>query len=210
MIKQILMSLMLFLSGSGMVQAANEDKVSPWKIEADLGQAYYSGAANRDGTTALGRLSFGRDLFFTPIGTLGLEIGVQSGNTMRLKTSKEAINALGGVPIEVQMKPMLDVLIDFQSKQFNQLPLNLWLKGGIAHRSLRVDRESINDILGYSPEFQVGVGYRINQRVQLNIGYQMILGKAPHLNVNFESEMGTLAHLPLKQAVLIGISYHLM
>lgn len=210
MIKQALVSVMLFLSGLGMVQAANESKVTPWNIEADLGQAYYSGAANREGTTAFGRLSFGRDLFFTSVGTLGLEIGVQSGNTMRLKTSKEVINALGGVPIEVQMKPMLDVLIDFQSKQLNQLPLNLWLKGGIAHRSLRVDRESVNDILGYSPEFQAGISYRISQRVQLRMGYQMILGKGPHLNVNSELETGVLAHLPLQQAVLIGISYYLM
>ncbi len=204
------MSLMLFLSGSGMVQAANEGKVSPWKIEADLGQAYYSGAANRDGNTALGRLSFGRDLFFTPIGTLGLEIGVQSGNTMRLNMSKEVVNALGGVPIDVQIKPTLDVLIDFQSKQLNPLPLNLWLKGGIAYRSLRVDRESINDILGYSPEFQAGIGYRINTQTTLNLGYQMILGKTPHLSINTELETGVLTHILLQQAILMGISYHFM
>jgi hypothetical protein len=114
-----------------------------------------------------------------------------------------------GVPIEAEIKPALDMLISFQSKPLNYSPTNLWFKGGVIHRALRVDRESINNVSKYSMELQAGLGYRINEQTSLHVGYQLIEGKMPYLTINPELEVGFLTNgLPKQQAILIGISYH--
>jgi hypothetical protein len=202
----ILLSLMGFTT---MAYSSSENTTKSWMLNAGFGMAHYSSALNHDGQVAVGRFSLGRSLFHIPFGQIGIEAGVQSGNTMRLDFPNEDINALGGVPIEIQVKPTLDALIGFDTKPIGDTLINAWFKGGGAYRALRVDRDSVNDINQFSPELQVGIGYAISKRASLNLGYQVIWGSQPELKINSYTETGTLYNIALQQAVLLGFSYHM-
>lgn len=204
---KISMVLLALMSVTNLTYALNDNTDASWMVQSSLGMAYYSNATNLEGRTAIGRLSLGRSLFHMPYGQLGIEVGVQSGNTMHLDFSKESIDVLGGVPIEAQMKPMLDILLGFNTKSLGNSPFSAWLKGGMAYRTLQVDRESVNGVSDYSPEIQVGVGYTINERASINLGYQIIWGKQPLLRIDKGSETGVLSSMPTQSAVMIGFSY---
>lgn len=208
--KKITLLAMTLMGIMGATHATDERDLSPWKVGVDFGMSFYSNTMNIDGRIATGRFNLGRTLFYIPFGQVGLELGIQSGNTMRLNFSKESVEALGGVPIEVQVKPILDLLVDFQTKPINNTPLNLWIKGGTAYRTAQLDRESVNDSSRFSPELQVGMGYFINERTSLNLGYQAIWGKKPQLVINPQTETGVFRYIPMQQAVFLGLSYHFM
>jgi hypothetical protein len=208
--KKITMILLTLIGFTNLAHSSNENTINPWMVNAALGMTYYSSAMSHDGQVAMGRFSLGRSLFHLPFGQIDIEAGIQSGNTLLLDFPKEEINILGGVPIEIQVKPILDALIGFGTKPMGNAPINAWFKGGIAYRTLQADRESVNDINQFSPEIQVGVGYAINKCTSLNLGYQTILGKQPKLEINTQNETGSLHNIPLQQAVLLSVSYHFM
>lgn len=113
---------------------------------------------------------------------------------------------LGGVPIEAEIKPMLDVLIGVKTEPLGYIPVFTWLKGGMAYRQLRTDRIEVNSLNELTPEIQIGLGYRINEQTTFNIGYQTIWGKNPELTVDSNNETGLLRYIPKQQAILMGIT----
>ena len=123
---------------------------------------------------------------------------------------KESIETLGGVPLEVTIKPLIDVLISFKTEPVTSYPIVTWLKGGVAYRQLQLDHESVNDLNEFSLEIQVGFGYRINEQATFNIGYQAILGKQTIISVDAQTETGVLRYLPAQHAILIGFSFGFM
>lgn len=207
--KKTMIALFSLMSLSGLAHA-DKDILSntPWSLEAAFGMSYYSDITLHDGQTALGRLSIGHALLTKPSWQLNLETGIQSGNTMRLDLPKESIDAMGGVPIQATMKPLLDVLLGFNAEPLDNFPLRLWLKGGAAYRSLQLDRTSVADLAGFAPEMQAGISYPINEQTFFNIGYQRIWGKKPELTINTLTETGTLHNIPSQQAVMLGFTFN--
>jgi hypothetical protein len=208
--KKIIMVLLSLVSMSGLTYALNESELNPWTMEASFGMVTYPNMMNDDGQTAIGRLSLGHMLLTKPSWQAGIEAGIQSGNTMRLNLPKESIDTLGGVPLEVKIKPLLDVLVSFKTEPLTSFPIVAWLKGGAAYRQLQLDHESVNDLNEFSPEIQMGFGYRINELATFNIGYQIIWSKQTMLNVNPQAETGVLHYIPTQQSLLIGFSFNFL
>lgn len=208
--KQKIIMAFILLKMTSLTYAYNETNLNPWTVDAALGMGFYSGMTNHETQTAVGRLSFGHALVTKPYWQAGIEAGIQSGSTQHLALPKESIDVLGGVAIEAEMKPLLDVLIGLKMEPMTSLSIVAWLKGGVAYRQLQVDHNEVNHLTGFSPEIQVGLGYRINEHSTFNIGYQNIWGKKPELTVNPQTETGILRNIPAQQAVLIGFSYNFL
>lgn len=175
-------------------------------LNAAFGYANFANAMNQDGKAAAGRLSLGGTIFREKYG-LGIEGGIQTGNIMHLKFSKEELFALGGVPLEVQIKPLLDLLLSLQVK-INDDSLFGIIKGGMAYRQMQVDEQAVNDLSSFSPEIQAGIGYQIGEQLFVNLIYQHVFGKAPTLTVDSLNETGILANIPAQQAIMLGVSWH--
>ncbi len=94
------------------------------------------------------------------------------------------------MPIEVTVKPLLDVLAGLNLKPSSNVPMNLWLKEELAYRMMQADREEINDLFHISPELQVGIGYEISKQNTINFGYQILWGKKSELEVNLQNKTG--------------------
>lgn len=178
----------------------------PWYLTASIGMQSVQYAQKGHGETAAGRLAF----HYMPIRYLGLELGIQSGNTMRFIANKETIDILGGVGIEGQIKPIIDVLLTAQSPTLSpSFPLYASAKAGMAYRQLQMDRESLNDISQTKPEFQVGLGYRLNPHLDISVMYQYMVGANPKIHADPLTESGLVSHIPAQQAVFLGLTYNL-
>jgi hypothetical protein len=204
--QKIIMGLIL-LNMTSLTYAYKETNLNPWTVDAAFGMGFYSGMINHKAQTAIGRLSFGHALITKPDWQASIEAGIQSGSTEHLALPQESIDVLGGVPIEAEMKPLLDVLMGLKTQPMTGLPIVVWLKGGVSYRQLQIDHLEVNHLTGFSPEIQVGLGYRINEHTTFNMGYQRIWGKQSELTVNPQTETGILRYIPAQQAVLIGFSY---
>lgn len=198
------------MSLTSLTHAYNEANFNPWTTDVAFGMTRFSDRSQQASDTAVARLSIGRMLVTKPYWQAGIETGIQSGDTQILSLPKEAIDVLGGVPIEAKIKPFLDVLLSFKTEPLGTTPMVAWFKGGAAYRQLQVDRNSVNNLNGFSPEIQVGLGYRVNEQVTFNVGYQRIFGGQPTLYVDPLTETGQLRTLPGQQAILIGFSFQFM
>jgi len=90
-------------------------------ISGSMGATNFQQAYANDGQSILGRLSLNGQYELTESLNLGLEIGVQNGNTMRLNISKPTLDMLGGEPVTVTIKPLFDTLVTLKVK-----PLTAW------------------------------------------------------------------------------------
>lgn len=199
--------LLLVILLSRLSYAYNDDETNPWTIDTAFGLSHFDNVNRNDGNTGVGRLALNYALWTDPFYQLSLETGIQSGNTMRLVLPKEAIESLGGVPIEAKIKPLLDGLIVVKTKPLGSLPILAWLKGGMVYRQLQVDSRAVNDNQEWTPELQAGLGYRITEQTIINLGVQYIVGKAPTITVNPLTESGVLSNIPTQTAILLGVSF---
>lgn len=202
-ISKVFFSMWLVLPGLVMALPT-----SPLYLGAYGGYGASSGAYNEDGQFAQGRLALG---FTTPVKNVGLgaEIGIQSGNTMRLNASSSLLNSTGGLPIQVTLKPLVDLLgaVDFMPS--NTVPVHLIFKGGIAYRQLTLDyRTSASDSLRkVNFEAQVGLGYNLSNNFVISGFYQGIYsGGSADLGTNSVGDV-TLGRIPTQQAGFLGIEY---
>ena len=140
---------------------------------------------------------------------LGAELGVQSGNTMRLNASQDIIDAAGELPIQSTLKPFVDALITVQYQFHPSRPLFAILKGGIAYRQLQLnDRSSSQDSLSkVNGEFQAGLGFGVTENIRITALYQGIYSTSnPGIALNSVSDV-TISHIPTQQAGLLGVEY---
>ncbi|MBX9703481.1 MAG: DUF2490 domain-containing protein [Silvanigrellaceae bacterium] len=205
---KLIKAFIILMSTVQVAFACNECNANLWTIDGMLGMTQFEDVNNHDGQTAVGRLALGHGLLTERFGKIGLEAGIQSGHSMRLLFPKESIDALGGVPIEANLNPMLDVLLSFKTNSVDAFPLFAWLKGGVIYRKMQIDRPSVNDVYDFAPELQAGLGYKINERTSVNLGYQYIWGSKPSLVVNEIAETGILCHLPSQQSLMLGFSFN--
>ena len=135
-----------------------------------------SGGYKNDGQVAQGRLTLGIHAVDYNSLSFGAEVGVQSGNDMRLSASSSIISAAGGLPIQSTLKPFVDLLITVKGRLSMAYPLFGILKGGIAYRQLQLnDRTSSQDGLRkVDGELQLGLGYNVTNHVMLSAFYQGI------------------------------------
>jgi hypothetical protein len=161
---------------------------------------------NNDGQSVIGRLSLNGQYAPSDFVAFGLEAGVQNGNTMRLDVPKESLDLLGGEPVSVLVKPMLDMLISMQVTPFEDVGFFSFIKGGMAYRQLQVDRNEVNDLSQISPELQAGLGYKINDYLAIHIEYQHVFGGDPYYQVNEFTQTATIANIPTQKAVLLGLT----
>ncbi|WP_188883528.1 hypothetical protein, partial [Alicyclobacillus cellulosilyticus] len=155
---------------AGSMGAVDVPVSHPWSVTGSLGYTVYEDMFRDDGQTAVGRFAIGRDVYTGNSLTWGLEVGVQSGNTMRYFPSQAAIDALGGLPIQTTVKPMLDALVTLKTASFGTIPVFAQLKGGIAYRRWQFnDRDSINDKSRIAGEVQAGLGGFISERTSLSL-----------------------------------------
>ncbi|HHU0103065.1 TPA: hypothetical protein ACT9NQ_000781 [Legionella pneumophila] len=177
-----------------------------WGLSGSTGATYYHDAYAHDGQSILGRLSVNLQYEASESLRPGLELGVQNGNTMRLDTPKPIRDALGGEPVEILIKPMLDVLLTLQMFPFDNPGLFGFVKGGLAYRQLQVDRNEVNDLAKTSPELQVGLGYGMTDNSAFFVGYQRVFGHHPNYQINPATETGYLEAIPDQDSLLLGLS----
>ena len=185
---------------------SNCDGLLSWGFSGSLGLSRYDFVYNKDGQSTIGRLSFNTQYIASDFLALGLEVGVQNGNTMRLDIPKPTLDLLGGEPVTIIVKPMVDLLVTAQVTPFDDVGFFGFIKGGVAYRQLQVDRNEVNDLSKTSPELQAGVGYKINDNLALHMEYQQIFGNNPYYQVNELNETATIANIPTQKAVLIGLT----
>ena len=144
---------------------------------------------------------------------LGSELGVQSGNIMRLGASLETYDLLGGLPVQMNVKPMLDLLATFTfdpmaNKPVFNIPAFGVVKAGIAYRRMQInDRVTVNDISQIAFETQAGIGMSISDRATLAVVYQGIFGSSTDYTVNTTNFTGHINNIPLQNGLLLNLSY---
>lgn len=196
----------------------------PWSVIGALGYTWYdfgyhggasadpsAQAAIGDGQTAFGRFAIARDLVKLRAAQFGVELGVQSGNTMRLDIPQATLDLLGGMPVQADIKPMIDLLATATTEPLmSQCPVYSILKAGIAYRRVQInDRVTVNDLDQVSFELQAGLGAAITKRAQLTLLYQGILSGSTNFTVNTVAGTGHVSNIPTQNGLLLALSYTL-
>lgn len=168
-----------------------------------------SGAYESDGQFTQGRLAFGAQLARFQEFALGLETGFQWGNDMRFQVPNYPDSSPGGLPVQMTLKPLVDLLATCQIPLGQSTDFSIFVKGGIAYRQLQfMDRTSNADTLkSVNGEFQAGLGYQATSHAKLTVFYQGIYsGSSPDLTVDANDDV-KLGRVPTQQAGFLGIEY---
>lgn len=196
------------------VFADNLSNPCPWIFTGGLGYARFDNAYKSDGDTALGRLAIGKEFYqsdelaFGSEMSLGLEVGIQSGNNMRMDVPQPILDILGSLPIQSTIKPAIDALVTLRTNTLQNAPIFTQLKAGIAYRQWQFeDRDSIDTLSEVAPELQVGLGYLINERAFATLVFQEIFGGNPDFTVNATNLTGKVYNIPSQSALILGISF---
>lgn len=204
-------NIKLLIVSALFIQAANANNCFDCNglhlgVSGSIGATNYQQAYANDGQSILGRLSLNAQYDVTESLNVGLEIGVQNGNTMRLDIPKPELDMLGGEPVTVVIKPLLDVLGALKVTPFDNPGLFGFIKGGIAFRQLQVNRNEVNNLTKISPELQVGIGYGVKDNSSLFLGFQHVFGSNPNYQVNPLTETGYIEGLPSQDSILMGLT----
>jgi hypothetical protein len=197
------------------------DSLSPFYVGAYGGYGKVDGAYESDGDFAQGRFALGAYAAVVNRFSLGLETGVQTGNTQRLQTSPANVDMAGGLPVQSTLKSPVDLLITARTQLLPCHPLFAILKGGIAYRQLQFDdRTSPQDTLKkINPEFQAGLGYNITEHAMVTAYYQGIyssgssnLKLSPYTTTDEFGDVDTfynvtINRIPTQNAGFLGLEY---
>lgn len=176
-----------------------------WGISGSFGMAQYNDAYAQDGRSFIGRLGLEVQYALNDLALIGLESGIQNGNSMRLNVPKTVLDVLGGEPVHVTIKPTIDLLGTLKITPFNS-GIFAYFKGGAAYRHLQVDINEVNDVTQITPELQAGIGFGFNDNNYLYVGYQGLFGKNTNYTVNPDTGKGYIENIPSQNSVLIGVS----
>jgi hypothetical protein len=225
--KKYLVSLGCCLSFSalagGMGAAAPMVDMHPWSVVGSIGYTSYKNVAHGTGTTPVGRLAFGKDLFnlgktlgaagvsgdmFDVSGThMGLELGIQNGNRMSIEASQTTLNAIGGLAPTTTAKPMLDLLATVQVAPMpSKTPLFLLAKGGVTYRQWQMDYNAVNNVTKYGGEIQAGIGMPVAEAATLSVLYQGLFGGNPAFTTNATTFTGHVNNIPVQNGLLLSLS----
>ena len=176
-----------------------------WSAITSVGYTQYQKMYSSDGQTFLMKLSIGKSLYTTPWGVLGVEAGVQNGNSVRIDTTDTY--EYGGIPIEATIKPIFDVLATVRSNTIANLPLFVQVKGGAAFMHWQFDNnEATRNQNQISGEIQAGLGVPLNEQASLSVLYQGVFGGNPDFNINMYNGMAVAKHIPIQHGVLLSFA----
>lgn len=202
----ILFSLNTFADGY-YLEPTSQDQ--PWSITASIGNGRYQGIYSRDGKSALGRLAVGNEMMLTGDYALGLEIGVQNGNHMRLNIPSQTLAIIEWIPIRTTLAPMLDLLVTAKSDPLAGSAFFAQLKGGVAYRHWQIKNRPVHALSQLAGEFQAGFGYPLTALASLSLLYQGVFGSDPNLHTNVFGNFSYPANIPALHGVLLGFSVNL-
>lgn len=181
----------------------------PWSLEVGLGHGKYQHMKFDDGNTVLARIGFGKGLLKYKSLLLGLELGVQTGNNSRLSIPHSTQQSLGGLSIDSEMKPMMDLLLSGKLYPQKKSGFFIQAKGGYAYRQWQFTRSSVNDLSRFDPELQVGLGWDVNRIVSLSLSYQRIFGENPNFKIVSQDCIAHVSGIPAENSVLLELSLYL-
>lgn len=197
--------LCVLFSVSGFAKTCFDCTPFYWGISGSFGAGFFNDAYGRDGNSFVGRLSLEAQYAVNDLFHLGLESGIQNGNTMRLAVPQETLDVLGGEPVHATIKPMVDILATLKWTPFNS-GLFGYVKGGVTYRYLQVDINEVNSLTKLTPELQTGIGYGFGERSYISLGYQHFFGKNPNYQVNPDTAKGWIENIPSQDAILLGVT----
>ncbi len=185
-----------------------DDPDHSWSLITSIGFTDYNHMMEKDGQTPLLRLGFGKRLFFVSGAAVGLELGIQNGNTMDVDTT--AFPETGGLPVSTTVKPTLDLLATVKTGTLGHHPFFLLAKGGVAYYHWQFDNNDVmKNQIKLATEAQAGVGYIINDFFDLSLLYQGIFGGNPNLHLeNDYSNRLTMNNIPVQHGVLLSLSFN--
>ena len=195
----------------------------PWSVIGGLGYTWYDFGYNGgslaapaaqasigDGQTAFGRFAIARDLAKRNSIQFGLELGVQSGNIMRLDIPQATLDLLAGMPVQANIKPMIDLLATATTEPLMNTPAYGVLKAGIAYRRMQIDESvTVNDLSQVGFELQAGLGANITDRARLALLYQGVFNGSTNFTVNIAADTGHVSNIPMQNGILLALSYTL-
>ncbi len=197
-----LMSSVALLAGFGV----NAQTASKTTISASGGYGMYLRSRFSDGLTPMGRLSVARQSYHFKTIQFGFELGLQSGNHMRVKTSPAVYAALGSVAIQSTIKPLIDVLLTARKEVKSLKHAALFFKVGGAVRTMQFDRDTLRNTTEVTPELQAGLSQAISHNVEAHVFYQVMYSGQSRLTTNAAGTAGGMTHIPLQQGVFFGMS----
>ena len=178
----------------------------PWSVTASLGYTSYEYGTDGTGQTPIGRFGIGKALCDIGQSSLGAEIGIQNGNTMRLFIPQATLDLLGGLPITATVTPMIDLLGTLRVSFASNSPLFADIKGGLAYRRMYIARETVNNKYQFAGEFQLGVGMPIADSSTLSLLYQGIWGGNLTYTANAASGTGQISNIPIQNGILLSLN----
>jgi hypothetical protein len=182
---------------------------SRFTVGAYGGYGVVNGGYHQDGQVAQSRLAIGMRAAQYKKLTFGTELGVQSGNAMRLNASSALMTSVGCLPIDSTLKPFLDLLVTVKTRIDPSYPIFAVLKGGIAYRQLVLNgRSSSHDGLRrVNGELQAGLAFRLTDHASLAVFYQGIYsGTNAGLDLDSAGDV-TIRRIPTQQAGFLGFEY---
>jgi len=197
-----------------------EPMKSPYHVGAYGGYGVIDGAYNDDGQFTQGRLAFGSDVYQWNMINAGLELGFQSGNTMRLDVAADLVDEAGELQWQATLKPLVDLLVSTKTQLPTSRPVYLIVKAGAAYRQLQLnDRTSTRDYLArVAPEVQAGLGVQLTPHAMLVLFYQGVYSTAtvgaqlkdnPDIDGITWDPYATICNIPTQQAGFVGIELSL-
>ncbi|NCX96828.1 MAG: hypothetical protein EBX41_10595 [Chitinophagia bacterium] len=198
-------------------------KNASWFVTGGIGYTWYSDgyngdysansgsqAAIGDGQTTIGRFAIGRELFQIKSLPIGLEIGVQNGNTMRANLSQTALNDIGGILPQINIKTLLDFLAT-TDLHANVMPsCFVPVKLGIAYRRMQInDRTTFNDLSQVAFEVQAGLGYTISEHASVFVTYQGIFDGSTVYTINSNTSTGNISNIPEQNGLLLNVKWNI-
>jgi len=173
------------------------------------GYSFMQGAYSQDGQTPFQRIELGVKVNDFHQVAVGLEMGVQTGNNLRLTASSAVINAAGGLPLQATLKPTVDALVSFSAKLNPELPIYGVLKGGIAYRQLSLQnrtsqRDSVRKVDG---ELQAGFAFSMSEHATFSMLYQGIYGGSDAGTALSSTNDVMLKRVPTQHGVVAGLAY---
>jgi hypothetical protein len=64
-----------------------------------------------EGESAIGQISIQKYITTSDVLDMGLELSLQNGNAMKMDIPQYLLDKVGGLPIELTLKPTIDLLI---------------------------------------------------------------------------------------------------
>lgn len=180
---------------------------SPWSVTASVGYTVFENMYENEGQTPVGRLAFDKGILNIKNLDIGVELGVQNGNSMRLNVSQADLDLLGGAPVQTTVNPIIDLLATITTKPIKNTAIFAQIKGGIAYRSWQFeDRTSINPVSNIAGEVQAGLGVALSKMSKLSLLYQGIYGGNSNFVVNGSTEAAHVSQIPIQNGVLLSMN----